>query len=71
MKIPNFASLYHSGSAYCCRLPQSARNLPDSFTSSTCFRISLRAPSYFALAFTHCRSISAAGSLEVGASACG
>ena len=45
MKMPNFASLYHSGSRYVPSDGQSGWNAPAATVSSTLFRIRARSPS--------------------------
>src|SRR5271156_3134813 len=53
MKMPNFASRYQSGTWYCDRESQSARNCPVCTPRSTSASNALRGPSYFALALAH------------------
>src|ERR1700680_385073 len=67
MKMPNLASLYHSGTWYFSRDSQSGRNGPWCATRSTSLRIVVRGPSYFALAFCQAWSITAGSSEAVGA----
>src|SRR6266849_8832940 len=45
MKMPNLASLYHSGTSYREREPQSGRNLPSCARRSTSAKMLLTLPS--------------------------
>src|SRR5437879_7096922 len=67
MKMPIFASLYHSGTLYVCSDSHSFRNGPSVLTLSTCFRMALRDESYFELSVCHTRSIVAGSFVCVGA----
>src|ERR1700736_4066248 len=67
MKIPNFASLYHSGASNFWSDSQSARYGPSRSVLSTLFRTAARGAPYFALAFCQSSSIFAGVSEAVGA----
>src|SRR5206468_183584 len=67
MKMPNLASLYHSGAWYFCSDSQSGRYGPWWSTRSTSLSRAERGASYFALAFCHAWSITLGSSVAVGA----
>src|SRR4029077_15490785 len=69
MKMPNFASLDHSGGSYFCRDSQSGRYGPWRAAASTSLRIAARGASYFSLAFCQSWSIRA-GSCEAVGNVC-
>src|SRR5579864_5577595 len=66
MKIPNFASLYQSGTLYSRNDCQSARNGPSWTTVLTRFKIAARSESYLLLALCQTRSMVSGGSDAVG-----
>src|SRR5215472_14606794 len=68
MKIPNFASLYHSGTSYWRSDCQSARNGPCWIPVITCSKMAARSESYLLLARFQTWSIASGGSDAVGAS---
>src|SRR5215469_4743081 len=68
MKIPNFASLYHSGTSYWRSDCQSARNGPCWIPLITCSKMAARSESYLLLARFQTWSIASGGSDAVGAS---
>src|ERR1700730_8285305 len=67
MKMPNFASLYHSGTSYFWRDSQWGRKGPCGPARSTSVRIAARGASYFALPFCQAWSIASGSSETVGA----
>src|SRR6266436_1780006 len=67
MKMPNFASLYHSGTSYLSKDSQSGRNGPSRPARSTSFKRAARGSSYFAPAFCQAWSISFGSLAAVGA----